>query len=532
MKTESAWFNISKLKGKPGKIRDHLLKYKIPFRVLFIMVGIIATAWFFVRVIPKPSRASYPFMRADQVALESVSYVFLRSEWNGTYHHNPANNTYGSIPNVYGVDDYLHQAADLSVWPKGIVYDPDSSGKPPKSPGMHEHWNNAAAKQYSVNLGKSDGIELVSLPDTLVGSKSRKSGKGVASSAFSKTPTSEAPDTVTAVKPLSDSKGAITATFVTRAYSDGFTPRNFRSITIDNDNVIWFTTESGIASYDGKAWTLHNKNRKVRATEMRDLAFDFSTYGEELWIATPQGATVASLPVDAVTGATTYYPENSPIGSENVFSVAVGKDAMRWFGTDKGIAGFRNRKWLSPNYQRKYPESMFSEFPIKAMATTTDGDSLYAATEGAGVTRVFRDKVDGITGASEYAQWGPIEIPSDKVYSICILPDGTQWFGTDKGAAKHTGYRTLENWTVFSSKNGLVDNFVQAIADDKNGNLWFGTKGGISVYNGTTWLSFTVNEGLISNNILCIKADKNGVVWIGTDKGVLCYNNGVFTCYK
>jgi hypothetical protein len=29
--------------------------------------------------------------------------------------------------------------------------------------GVHEHWNNAQEKQYSKNLGKGEGIELVSV---------------------------------------------------------------------------------------------------------------------------------------------------------------------------------------------------------------------------------------------------------------------------------------------------------------------------------------------------------------------------------
>jgi hypothetical protein len=108
------------------------------------------------------------FLSQDQVALESVCYDFLRSEWNGTYSHNPANNSYESIPNVYGVDDYLHQAADPSNWPEGIKYDPDNTGTPLTSLGIHEHWNDHTRKQYSRNLGKANGIELLSIPDTLV----------------------------------------------------------------------------------------------------------------------------------------------------------------------------------------------------------------------------------------------------------------------------------------------------------------------------------------------------------------------------
>jgi hypothetical protein len=40
------------------------LKGKLPAKVLFIIMGILATVWFLIRVIPKPDRASYPCMRA------------------------------------------------------------------------------------------------------------------------------------------------------------------------------------------------------------------------------------------------------------------------------------------------------------------------------------------------------------------------------------------------------------------------------------------------------------------------------------
>jgi hypothetical protein len=43
------------------------------------------------------------------------------------------------------------------------VYDPAKTGKALASMGVHEHWNNAADKKYSRNLGKGAGIELVSV---------------------------------------------------------------------------------------------------------------------------------------------------------------------------------------------------------------------------------------------------------------------------------------------------------------------------------------------------------------------------------
>ncbi len=111
------------------------------------------------------------FLSQDQVALESVCYDFLRSEWNGINRHNPMNNAWELLPDRNGIDDYLHQAADPANWPEGIIYDPDNSGKALKSLGVHEHWNDPVNKQYSRNLGSGTGIELISIPDSLVLSK-------------------------------------------------------------------------------------------------------------------------------------------------------------------------------------------------------------------------------------------------------------------------------------------------------------------------------------------------------------------------
>ena len=108
------------------------------------------------------------FISQDQVALESVCYDFLRNEWNGKNKHDAANSVFEEGPNMYGVDDHLHQAADSKNWPEGIVYDPDNSGKPLPSLGVHEHWNNSVDKQYSGNLGFKNGVTLVSIPETLV----------------------------------------------------------------------------------------------------------------------------------------------------------------------------------------------------------------------------------------------------------------------------------------------------------------------------------------------------------------------------
>jgi hypothetical protein len=99
------------------------------------------------------------FVSLDPVAIESVGYDFLRSEFR-------ASSEADTSVQMLGVDDYLHQAADSANWPRGIKYDPNNDGTYIASLGVHEHWNNAVDKEYSRNLGTGNGIELIDIEQT------------------------------------------------------------------------------------------------------------------------------------------------------------------------------------------------------------------------------------------------------------------------------------------------------------------------------------------------------------------------------
>jgi hypothetical protein len=119
--------------------------------------------------------SSSVFASLDNVAIESVGYDFLRSEFTiarcaslPPNVYTSGSNTHGrfAFPQMRGADDYLHQTADSTNWPNGIKYDPDNTGVHVFSLGTHEHWNNATDKQYSRNLGTGTGIELIDIEQT------------------------------------------------------------------------------------------------------------------------------------------------------------------------------------------------------------------------------------------------------------------------------------------------------------------------------------------------------------------------------
>ncbi|MGN1368505.1 MAG: DUF362 domain-containing protein [Aristaeellaceae bacterium] len=106
-----------------------------------------------------PFDGCYPaslFFSQDPVAIDSVGVDFLMNEpavleRNGALRGNPT------------VENYLHEAGLVSSAPSGTTYQ-NGQGEPIVNLGVHEHWNNPVDKQYSRNLGRSEGIELVALP--------------------------------------------------------------------------------------------------------------------------------------------------------------------------------------------------------------------------------------------------------------------------------------------------------------------------------------------------------------------------------
>ena len=103
----------------------------------------------------------------------------------------------------------------------------------------------------------------------------------------------------------------------------------------------------------------------------------------------------------------------------------------------------------------------------------------------------------------------------------CGLQDktGNLWFGTlNEGVYRFDG----KSFTQFTKKDGLTDNCVNVIIQDRAGNLLLGTPAGICKYDGKTFAAFTDNKVLNNNSISSLLEDKEGNIWFGT------MHNGVY----
>lgn len=115
-------------------------------------------------------------------------------------------------------------------------------------------------------------------------------------------------------------------------------------------------------------------------------------------------------------------------------------------------------------------------------------------------------------------------LANNKVVAICEDREGTLWFGTNGGGVSR--FRDGV-WTTFTVDSGLVTNYVEAIYEASDGSLWFGCcigEGGVSRYQDGKWKKFPSYNGLV-NNIQTIIESRDGAIWFGGIWGVSVYRN-------
>ncbi len=119
------------------------------------------------------------------------------------------------------------------------------------------------------------------------------------------------------------------------------------------------------------------------------------------------------------------------------------------------------------------------------------------------------------------------KLPDNRVYALLQGRDGALWIGTRGGAVKVQHGK----WKTYTKKDGLADNMVNVLYEDRYGDIWCGSAvspwGGLSIQSDGDWQRFTTREGLPHSTVNSIISDESGNVWVGTG---LLENGGGGAC--
>ena len=77
-----------------------------------------------------------------------------------------------------------------------------------------------------------------------------------------------------------------------------------------------------------------------------------------------------------------------------------------------------------------------------------------------------------------------------------------------------------------------ISKTINCIFQDENGNYWFASNGeGVYSYDGKTLIQFTTKDGLCDNQVFTIQEDKQGNIWFLTVGGISRFDGKTFTTF-
>jgi len=120
------------------------------------------------------------------------------------------------------------------------------------------------------------------------------------------------------------------------------------------------------------------------------------------------------------------------------------------------------------------------------------------------------------------------------VDAIAIDANDVKWFGTSFGISRFDD----TTWTNYTNYNFYGDNYVHVMFCDWMNRIWAGADGGytsnfgLSLFNENSWINYGTSNGLAGNCVFGIKSDKQNNLWIGTNGGVSKFDGVNWTSYN
>ena len=256
-------------------------------------------------------------------------------------------------------------------------------------------------------------------------------------------------------------------------FGDGIPGNQISVIEPDGDNGIWIGTGGMYVSYNGLA---HYKNGNFNRMSTRDGLTNGRVHAivpsglEEAWVATSNGFSKINTRLELT--------QNPPF--QIIF-------------TD-----FLQQHDIQPGWIYDIIEG--------------DDHSLWLATSLAGIFRISENDVQQFT-----IEHG---LPSNRIQGLTRDHQGGLWLATFRGLAQFNG----ESFNHIEVTPNFPDHRFEDAFCDSNGTVWFASWGsGVFGYDGQTWTQLDQEDGLADNRVFSIEEDRPGLLHFSTANGLTSY---------
>ena len=301
--------------------------------------------------------------------------------------------------------------------------------------------------------------------------------------------------------------------FKTFTLKDGLPNNYVLSIKEDASHNLWIGTMNGLCRYNGVEFRTYKLNADSAQVTVKDIAFDMEG---RLWLATNVG--LRFLDGEKITDITKELKEKKTV----IMSVLVDKKGAVWYGNAEGLYKIvkKNRAYEKTKFGK---EEGFVNNSITCIRQDTRGN-IWIGTYGDGAyvyngSRFFRIDLN-------------LELYRKTVLDCYFDNKENVWLATlNHGVAQYNLF--CKNFSWITENEGLSNNHVRSITQDKSANYWFGTSGGgVCNYFGKQFTVYDKASGLVGNFIYSIFRDSRQKLWTGTsDKGVTVLDSSRFINY-
>jgi ligand-binding sensor domain-containing protein/signal transduction histidine kinase len=201
----------------------------------------------------------------------------------------------------------------------------------------------------------------------------------------------------------------------------------------------------------------------------------------------------------------------APLDIPGVLSLFEDREGDMWFGTDVGGATVLREQAFSTLTTQ---DGLSDDF-IRAVFQDHAG-TIWLGTSRGGLNRIAQGRISAIRAANGKPG---AALSSNVVLALAETSAGSGhdlWIGTPDGLNR------LRNGQIklFTTADGLPDDFVRSLNADRDGSLWIGTRNGLSHYAHGVFTSYSRLDGLGGDLIGSILRARDGTLWVGTLNGL------------